>query len=229
MQSGAFWESEDASRTGVILSCVRKEIWSSLYACFCHTIELAFGLSPAMTDEISHTSDQELSGHETSGADAQEKDHMYRRILVPVDFSDHSKTTISYAKLIAVKNDSTLYVLHVFQAPDYVVTPYTRRAQNSAEIRAQVSAAEQDARENLEILRQELLERGVKTEVILRIGYPFEEIVLVANHLKVDLIVIGSHGRSGISRLLLGSTTERVVQHADCPVLVVKGSRARLE
>lgn len=182
-----------------------------------------------MTDETSHTPGQELSSHEKSGADAEEEDLIYQRILVPVDFSDHSKTTVAYARRIAARNDSTLYILHVFQAPDYVVTPYTRRAQNSAEIRAQVSAAEQDARENLEILRQELLERDVKTEVILRIGYPFEEIVLVANHFNVDLIVIGSHGRSGIRRLLLGSTTERVVEHADCPVLVVKGSRAHLE
>jgi nucleotide-binding universal stress UspA family protein len=182
-----------------------------------------------MTDEISRTSGKELVGDKRSGADGEEKNLIYQRILVPVDFSDHSKTTVSYARRIATRDDSTLYVLHVFQAPDYVVTPYTRRAQNSAEIRAQVSAAEQDARENLEIMRQELLARGIKTEVILRIGYPFEEIVLVANHFNVDLIVIGSHGRSGIRRLLLGSTTERVVQHADCPVLVVKGSRAQLE
>ncbi|HYY28482.1 MAG TPA: universal stress protein [Chthoniobacterales bacterium] len=182
-----------------------------------------------MTDATPQSSGQELAGHERSGADAEEKVLMYRRILVPVDFSDHSKTTISYARRIALKNDATIYVLHVFQAPDYVVTPYTRRAQNSAEIRAQVSAAEQDARENLEIIRQELLARGVKAEMILRIGYPFEEIVLVANHFNVDLIVIGSHGQSGIRRMLLGSTTERVVEHADCPVLVVKGSHARLE
>jgi len=182
-----------------------------------------------MTDATPQTSGQELTGHKSSGADAEEKDLIYKRILVPVDFSDHSKTTVAYARRIAVKNDSTIYLLHVFQAPDYVVTPYTRRAQNSAEIRAQVSAAEQDARENLEISRQELLGRGVKAEAILRIGYPFEEIVLVANHFNVDLIVIGSHGRSSIRRLLLGKTAERVVEHADCPVLVVKGSRAQLE
>jgi nucleotide-binding universal stress UspA family protein len=182
-----------------------------------------------MTDETPQTPSQEFASHESSGVSAEDRDLSYQRILVPIDFSDHSKTTISYARRIALRDDATVYVLHVFQAPDYVVTPYTRRAQNSAEMRAQVSAAEQDARENLEILRQELLGGGVKTEMILRIGYPFEEIVLVANHFNVDLIVIGSHGRSGITRLLLGSTTERVVEHADCPVLVVKGSRARLE
>jgi universal stress protein A len=56
----------------------------------------------------------------------------------------------------------------------------------------------------------------------MRVGYPFEEIILMANDPDIDLIIIGSHGRSGIKRLLLGSTAERVVEHAPCPVLVVK-------
>ena len=72
---------------------------------------------------------------------------------------------------------------------------------------------------------QELLNKGIKVESFLRVGYPFDEIVLMANHFDIDLIIIGSHGRGGISRLLVGSTAERVVEHAPCPVLVVKGSR----
>jgi universal stress protein A len=66
------------------------------------------------------------------------------------------------------------------------------------------------------------LSKGIKVKAYLRVGYPFEEIVLMANDPQVDLVLIGSHGRSGIKRLLLGSTAERVVQHAPCPVLVVK-------
>ena len=69
--------------------------------------------------------------------------------------------------------------------------------------------------------------KGVKVQPYLRVGYPFDEIVLMANHFDVDLIIIGSHGRGGISRLLVGSTAERVVEHAPCPVLVVKESRRR--
>jgi universal stress protein A len=56
----------------------------------------------------------------------------------------------------------------------------------------------------------------------LRIGNPFEEIVNAAKETGVDLIVIGSHGYGGLGRLLLGSTAERVIQYAPCPVLVVK-------
>ena len=103
------------------------------------------------------------------------------------------------------------------------MTPYARRRQNCAEVQSHVDAAELEARENLELFAQELSKKGVKVEPYLRVGYPFDEIVQMANHFDVDLIIIGSHGRSGISRLLVGSTAERVVAHARCPVLVVKG------
>jgi nucleotide-binding universal stress UspA family protein len=69
-----------------------------------------------------------------------------------------------------------------------------------------------------------LRHRGIKVEAYLRVGCPFDEIVQMANHLNVDLIIIGSHGRTGLTHLLLGSTAERVVEHAQCPVLVVKQS-----
>jgi universal stress protein A len=155
-----------------------------------------------------------------------ESDLTYDRILVPIDFSEQSKRTVSYATRTAKRNNSTIYLLHVFQIPDYVVIPYARRSQNSVEVQSHVDAAEQDARENLEAFAQELSKRGIKVQPYLRVGYPFDEIVLMAKHFDVDLIIIGSHGRGGISRLLVGSTAERVVEHASCPVLVVKGLRS---
>jgi universal stress protein A len=156
-----------------------------------------------------------------------EDDLSYERILVPVDFSKHSKTTVSYATKTASKHGSTIYLLHVFQIPDYVVTPYARRRQNSAEVQSHVDAAEQEARETLESFAAELLKKGIKVQPYFRVGYPFDEIVLLANHFNVDLIVIGSHGRGSLSRLLVGSTAERVVEHAPCPVLVVRERRPR--
>jgi universal stress protein A len=155
----------------------------------------------------------------------EESDLTYDRILVPIDFSEHSKRTVSYATKTASRHNSTIYLLHVFQIPDYVVTSYARRRQNCAEVQSQVDAAEQEARENLEAFAEELSNKGIKVQPYLRVGYPFDEIVLMANHFQVDLIIIGSHGRGAISRLLVGSTAERVVEHAPCPVLVVKGPR----
>jgi universal stress protein A len=163
--------------------------------------------------------------HEDPGVARHESNAGYARILVPIDFSEHSKRTVAYATRTAIRDNSTIYLLHVFQVPDYVVTPYARRRQNCAEVQSQVDAAELEARENLELFAQELSMKGAKVQPYLRVGYPFDEIVQMANHFDVDLIIIGSHGRSGISRLLLGSTAERVVAHARCPVLVVKGAR----
>jgi nucleotide-binding universal stress UspA family protein len=110
----------------------------------------------------------------------------------------------------------------VFQIPDYAVTQYEHRQQGSEELKSQVDLAEEEAQENLSAFEQDLLNKGIDANAYLRVGYPFEEIVLMANDPDVDLIIIGSHGRSGIKRLLLGSTAERVVEHAPCPVLVVK-------
>jgi nucleotide-binding universal stress UspA family protein/osmotically-inducible protein OsmY len=146
----------------------------------------------------------------------------YKKILVPIDFSGHSRKTVSYAARFASRYDATLQVLHVFEIPDYAVAQYGYRQQNCDQFKSQVDAAEQEARDNLTAFEKQLLDRGIKVEAYLRVGCPFDEIVHMANHLGVDLIIIGSHGLTGLKHLLLGSTAERVVQHARCPVLVVK-------
>jgi len=108
-----------------------------------------------------------------------------------------------------------------------VVTPFARRKQHADQVKSQIDAAEQEARESLAAFEQQFLNRGIKAEAYIRVGYPFDEIVAMADHFNVDLIVIGSHGCSGMARLLVGSTAERVVEHAPCPVLVVKERRKR--
>ena len=202
-----------------------------LRACFWKGFALASQLNSAMTHDIDPnlSSAQKSESRPNSRKEPEEHDLIYERILLPIDFSEHSKTTISYAKRIALRNNSTVFLLHVFQVPDYIAMPYPRQSENSAEIQSQVSIAEREATENLEALNEELRGCGIKTTPVLRVGYPFEEIVLTAKHLNVDLIVIGSHGRNRFERLLLGSTAERVVEHAHCPVLVVKGPRPATE
>ena len=151
-----------------------------------------------------------------------EHDLTYKVILVPIDFSQHSKRTLEYAKRVATRDNATIRLLHVFQVPDYAVTQYEQRQQGSEQLRNHVDWAEEQAQENLNAVENELLSKGIKVKAYLRVGYPFEEIVAMANDPKVDLVIIGSHGLSGIKRLLVGSTAERVVEHAPCPVLVVK-------
>ena len=159
---------------------------------------------------------------ERSPAHSKEGALVYRSILVPVDFSENSEKVVSYAAKLVSRDDATLHLLHVFQAPFFGSTPYQGTRLKVDQIKSYESAAEQQAKENLEGVLEKLQSKGVKVEAYLQTGYPFEQIIEVASRLEVDLIVIGSHSHPGLMRLLLGSTAERVVQHAPCPVLVVK-------
>jgi universal stress protein A len=164
-----------------------------------------------------------------SGPSPEGGNLVYKRILVPIDFSEHSKKTVSYATAFASQYNATVQLLHVFEIPDYAATPYGRRSQTCNQMKSQVDAAEQEARENLTAFENQLLNAGVKVEAYVRVGFPFDEIVQMANHFDVDLIIVGSHGYTGMTRLLLGSTAERVVERAPCPVLVVKERRRQRE
>ena len=181
-------------------------------------------MTPFMTQEMLPNSASGPCTTTQKGAQAapEESDLVYRKILVPIDFSEHSRKTVAFATRFASHYKATLQLLHVFEIPDYAATPYGRREQTCNPLKSQLDAAEQDAREKLTAFENELLKLGFKVEAYLRVGYPFDEIVQMANHLDVDLIIIGSHGHTGITRLLVGSTAERVVERAPCPVLVVK-------
>src|SRR5689334_1171838 len=142
-----------------------------------------------------------------------------RRILVPTDFSKHSENALQYAVAFADKFGSELYLLHVVQdlalfVPDTVTgtPPVVPPVQ-------QLTAA---VREGLQrVIREHGLERlPVCPEV--REGTPFYEIIRFAKEKDVDLIVMGTHGRSGLAHVLLGSVSEKVVRKAPCPVLTVR-------
>jgi nucleotide-binding universal stress UspA family protein len=137
--------------------------------------------------------------------------------------------TVSFAlKFVSTCDDTTIQLLHVLNASDYVGTPYVRRLQNCDHVKSEIDAAAQEAREQLMAVERQLLGQKVKVKAYLRVGSPFEEIVQMADKLDVDLIIVGSHGCTGLTHLLVGSTAERVVEHAPCPVLVVKERRSRV-
>jgi universal stress protein A len=177
-----------------------------------------------MTKEVCPNPIPELSPRDpdTARSAPDEGDLSFKVILVPIDFSEQSKKTVKFATRFAARYRAAVRLLHVFQIPDYAVTQFEHRQRGFDQLKNQVDIAEEEARQNLEALEKELLNQGMDVKATLRVGYPFEEIVLTANDPEIDLIIIGTHGRSGIKRLLLGSTAERVVEHAPCPVLVVK-------
>jgi universal stress protein A len=143
----------------------------------------------------------------------------FHRILAPTDFSAPARAALIYAAALAEKFASELIVLHVVQdlaifLPDAVtVTPV---ALPPAE---EMTAAVREGITRF-IQNSNLAGRTIREEV--REGTPHAEIVEFAREAGVDLIVMGTHGRSGLSHMLLGSVTEKVVRTAPCPVLTVR-------
>jgi nucleotide-binding universal stress UspA family protein len=143
-----------------------------------------------------------------------------RRILLPTDFSGCANYALPYAAAIARAVDATVICVNVVE-PIVPAVGYTGMAE--AMPIAEMSEQMEDSaeRELPDVMRCEDL-RGLKVEEVIGHGDAAAEIVRVADEQEVDLIVISSHGRTGLGRIIFGSTAEAVVRHARCPVLVVK-------
>jgi nucleotide-binding universal stress UspA family protein len=141
------------------------------------------------------------------------------RILVPTDFSKYSEVALTYAVALAEKFTAELYLLNVVQDLALFIPDAIAVAPPIAAPVEQFTAA---AREALERVTQtDRLERlPVHREV--REGTPFYEIIRFAREKDIDLIVMGTHGHTGLTHVLLGSVTEKVVRKAPCPVLTVR-------
>ena len=139
-----------------------------------------------------------------------------KKILVPIDFSECSKKALRYAIAVARQFGAELLCLHVVEIPfgagEAGIVVEMQRYRNKLQSEGQRSLAE--------MVRAEA--REVTAKPLMRSGAPHQEITLAAGELKADLIVISTHGRTGLGRFFLGGTTERVVRHAPCPVLVVR-------
>jgi universal stress protein A len=140
-----------------------------------------------------------------------------RSILVPMDFSAESEKALTYAVPLAGLFDAKLTLVHVIEplaTPDFV---------GAFPLALENEKADQESRRHLQRIVDALkLEPSLIEKLLVRRGRAFNEITSVARSLKADLIVISTHGRTGLTHALLGSTAERVVQHAPCPVLVVR-------
>ena len=139
------------------------------------------------------------------------------RILVPLDFSENTPALLEWAAHLAEEHSSQVILLHAYHLP--VEFQQLEGAYLPPDFWASVkSEAEQQLGEHAEMFRA----RGLSVETAVCEGYAATVIIEEAARLDVDLIVIGTHGLSGLKHLLLGSIAERVVQKAPCPVLTVK-------
>ncbi|MFQ5329195.1 MAG: universal stress protein [Thermodesulfobacteriota bacterium] len=147
----------------------------------------------------------------------QEGEEPFRRILLPTDFSTTSDHTVSYATSLARRYGAKLYLLHVIdettEASGFYI-PHLSYKKMDDEMKAAAT----------KMLKNFCLDKlkSVKDYTFDVVeGIPYKEINTYAKAEGIDLIVMGSHGRSGIDRLVFGSTTERVLRSSSCPVLTV--------
>lgn len=140
-------------------------------------------------------------------------------ILVPTDFSPDAERALEYAMALASALHVRVTLLHVISAV-YWATGEVPGALSAIVLEELEAAAQQGLEQALQRVRN----AGLDGEAIVVHGSPFECIVATARDQGVDLIVMGSHGRTGLQHILLGSVAERVVRLAPCPVLVTRAT-----
>jgi len=146
--------------------------------------------------------------------------HLPKTILVATDFSETSDRALDYAVDLAKLLDASITVMHAYELPVYGFPDGALIA--TVEIATRIMTAAQAAlAQSCEVRAN----KGVKLSPILRQGVAFEEVHSVAEEINADLIVIGTHGRKGLSRALLGSVAEKVIRTATRPVLTITGPK----
>jgi len=161
----------------------------------------------------------------------------FKRILCPVDLSEFSLEALRLAVQIAESSAAALDILHVIHNPfdelymtsitqtdPALIDAYAVEAQTRAKI---THATEERTEALLKLFCHDAVKNHGKVHYHVRNGDPFECIIDGTEDFLTDLIVLATHGRTGIKRLVIGSVAEKVVRHAPCPVLTVKPNRMR--
>lgn len=143
------------------------------------------------------------------------------RILVATDFSPQSEATLNYAKALAGQVGASLHLVHVLEDP-YATSAYATEVYGYLPPGLKESWQKDADKRLAELLPPKERTRLEGTSSVI-FGRPATAIVEYAEQEGIDLIVMGTHGRSGVAHLLLGSVAERVVRTSQCPVLTVRG------
>jgi len=142
-----------------------------------------------------------------------------KKILLPTDGSSHSFEALRYASSFAKEFNITIYLLTVIEIHHSIYDAYA----DEIALDMQESRIATMVNQRLDETEKKAREMGIKNIVkVSRFGSPYQEVVKFAEETGIDLIVIATHGRSGISHFLIGSVTEKIIRTAPCPVLVVR-------
>jgi universal stress protein A len=142
---------------------------------------------------------------------------MFKKILCPIDFSEGSRSALRAATTLATQNAGEVVLVHVWTPP--IMAMATQAPVPGEALQQMYETAEAD----LAAAAAALGKQGVRTTTQILEGSPWAMIVEASrNDRAIDLVVMGTHGRTGLSHALLGSVAEQVVRHARCAVLVVR-------
>ena len=144
---------------------------------------------------------------------------MAKHVLVPTDFSDYANYALDYAIELAKTLQARLTFLHVIH-----LTPLAMGSIGGPGLIPYLEDIETEIQQYMQTLLDRIHQEGLQGETIVVQGVPFQTIIETAESKAVDLIVMGTHGRTGLTHALMGSVAEKVVRLAPCPVLVTRGA-----
>ena len=142
---------------------------------------------------------------------------MFDHVLIPTDGSDPAKPAVEMALDLAETHDATLHVLFIVDQP----TSVSGMGEGFSGLDDLLDTLEERGHEATGVIVEQARERDIKTTAAVRRGNPHDDILSYAEDNGIDVIIMGTHGRTGVKRALLGSVTENVVRHSEIPVLTV--------
>lgn len=143
----------------------------------------------------------------------------FQKVLVPTDFSAYADRALDYAIDWGRQLNAHLTIVHVIQ-----LLPDAGTNLVSAPPATHLETLEAELTQHLQGYLERVANAGVEGDIVMAHGTPFDETIEIVKARQIDLIIMGSHGRTGFRHLLLGSMAEKLVRLAPCPVLVVRGA-----
>jgi len=149
----------------------------------------------------------------------------YKKVLFCTDFSDNADYAFDFAYGIAKRDEGILYILHVI--PYNPHQAYAESFITTEDLKKIQKAVEEDTANNYKKRYEKEIEEGIPYEFVTKSGREDEEILIFAKQENVDIIVMGTHGRTGIEHVFFGSVAEKILRHSPFPVFVIPCKKKR--